>query len=150
MNEKKETATILQDIEVNTKIKLSILWATVMFIYIYVDIIGFYRPGIIQEIISGKVWVFEITQAWALGVIILMTIPSLMVLLSLVLKAKVNRWVNIIMGTVHILIAISTAMTDNWVFYIFGSAVEIVLLAIIVWTAWKWPKIEEKPEVEHS
>ena len=142
MNTDKQSATVFEDTKVNIKIKLSILWATVMFLYLYVDVIGFYQPGVIQDIMAGVVWEFQITQAWALGVIILMTIPSLMVFFSLVLKASVNRWVNIIAGIVYILVALGTAIGDSWVYYKFGSLVEIVLLAVIVWTAWKWPKQE--------
>ena len=137
-----DSQTALEDAKVNIKIKLSILWATVMFLYLYVDVIGFYQPGVIQDIMAGTVWEFQITQAWALGVIILMTIPSLMVFFSLVLKAPVNRWVNIVVGIVYILVALGTAIGDSWVYYKFGSLIEIVLLALIVWTAWKWPKQE--------
>ncbi|MCJ7814202.1 MAG: DUF6326 family protein, partial [Candidatus Atribacteria bacterium] len=77
MNSEKKTATILEDVKINIKIKLSALWATVMFIYLYVDIFGFFKPGVIEDAIAGKVWTFQITQVWLLGVIILMTIPSL-------------------------------------------------------------------------
>ena len=81
----------LVDMKINVKVKLSILWATLMFIYIYVDIFRFFQPGELENILAGKVWIFDITQTWALSAMIMMTIPSLMVLLSLLLKAKVNR-----------------------------------------------------------
>ena len=35
----------LEDPKINVKIKLSILWATVMFLYLYVDVFAFYKPG---------------------------------------------------------------------------------------------------------
>jgi hypothetical protein len=141
MNPKK-TATILEDVNVNVKTKLSILWATVMFIYIYVDIFRFFQPGELENILAGKVWIFEITQTWALSAMIMMTIPSLMVFLSLTLKAKANRWTNIIMGILHIAIAIGNVIGETWAYYIFGGVVEVVLLSLIVWYAWKWPKQE--------
>ena len=103
MNSEKKTATILEDVKVNIKIKLSALWVSIMFIYLYVDVFGFFKPGVIEDAIAGKVWTFQITQVWLLGVIILMTIPSLMVFLSLVLPVKVNRWANIIVGILYIL-----------------------------------------------
>ncbi len=142
MNSEKKSAAILEDVKVNVKIKLSILWATLMFIYIYVDIFRFFQPGEIENILAGKVWVFDITQTWALSAMIMMTIPSLMVLLSLILKAKVNRWTNIILGILHIAIAIGNVIGETWAYYIFGGVVEVVLLSLIVWTAWKWPKQE--------
>ena len=128
--------------KVNVKIKLAALWVTLLLIYIYVDIFGFYKPGIIEDILSGKVWQFEITQAWALGALILMMIPSLMVFLSVTLKASVNRWTNIIVGILYIVVGIVTTIGETWAFYIVGHVVGIVLLLIIIWTAWKWPKQE--------
>ena len=35
----------LEDVPINVKIKLAALWATLMFLYTYGDILGFYTPG---------------------------------------------------------------------------------------------------------
>jgi len=80
MNSEKKTATILEDVKINVKIKLSALWVAVMLCYLYGDIFGFYKPGFIEEIIAGEVAGMQITQVWLLGVVILMAIPSVMVL----------------------------------------------------------------------
>lgn len=140
MNSEKKTATILEDVKINVKIKLAALWVAVNLLYLYVDIYSFFRPGIIEDAIAGKVWEFQITQVWLLGVIILMTIPSLMVFLSLTLSAKANRWANIIVGIFEIVYVVSGAIGESWVYYIFASIVEVVLLLLIVRYAWKWPK----------
>jgi len=142
MDSEKKTATILEDVSINVKIKLSGLWATLMFIYIYVDIFRFFQPGALEGILAGKVWVFEITQTWAFSAMIMMTIPGLMVFLSLALKANVNRWANIILGILYIAVAIGNVIGETWAYYIFGGVVEVVLLSLIVWYAWKWPKQE--------
>lgn len=142
MNSEKKTATILEDVKINIKIKLSALWASVMFIYLYVDVFGFFKPGVIEDAITGKVWTFQITQVWLLGVIILMTIPSLMVFLSLILPAKANRWTNIIVGILYIVVTLGMTIGESYAFYIFGSIVETVLLLLIVVYAWKWPTHE--------
>ncbi len=140
MNSDKKTTRILEDVKINVKIKLAALWATVMFIYVYVDIFGFYRPGIIEEIIAGEVAGIQINQVFLLGALILMIIPSLMVFLSLALPAKVNRWVNIIVGIAYIVVVLSFIPGETYAFYIFGSIVESLLLLLVVWHAWKWPK----------
>ena len=142
MNSEKKTATILEDVKVNIKIKLSALWVSIMFIYLYVDVFGFYKPGVIEDAIAGKVWTFQITQVWLLGVIILMTIPSLMVFLSLALPVKANRWTNIIVGILYIVVTLGMTIGESYAFYIFGSIVEAVLLLLIVVYAWKWPTHE--------
>ncbi len=148
MNSEKKTATILEDVKINIKIKLSALWIAVNILYIYVDVYSFYRPGIIEDAIAGKVWTFQITQVWLLGVIILMTIPSLMVFLSLALPVKANRWTNIIVGILYIVVTLGMTIGESYAFYIFGSIVETVLLLLIVVYAWKWPtheRVEVKP-----
>ena len=143
MNSEKKTARILEDVKINIKIKLSALWVTVMFLFAYVDIMGNFQPGHIENIMSGEVSGFQITQVWILGVVIMMAIPSLMVFLSLTLKPKVNRWANIIVGIFNIVIVLSSLFIgESWAYYIFGSIVEVVCLSLIIGYAWKWPKQE--------
>jgi hypothetical protein len=142
MNPEGKNSKHLQDLKVNVKIKLAALWVTLLLIYIYVDIFGLYRPGVIEDILRGKVWEFEISQGWALGALLLMMIPSLMVFLSLILKAGVNRWVNIIVAILYIAVGIGTTIGETWAFYIVGHVVGMVVLLVIVWTASRWPKRE--------
>ncbi|MFX0115386.1 MAG: DUF6326 family protein, partial [Candidatus Hodarchaeota archaeon] len=59
---------IMEDVQINVKIKLSALWVTLMFLYIYADIVAFYMPGHIEDVMAGEVAGFEITQVWLLGV----------------------------------------------------------------------------------
>ena len=113
-----------------------------MFLYIYVDFFGLFQPGSLEHILDGKVWVLDITQAWALSALIMMTIPSLMIFLSLVLPPKANRWTNIIVAVLYLLISIGNSIGETWYYYFLGSAVESVLLALVVWYAWRWPKQE--------
>lgn len=133
------SAPVLEELRIPTQIKLALMWATVMFMYIYVDIIGFFRPGLIEEIIAGRVWVFEITGTWMLLSVMLMTVPALMVALSMALPAKANRYANLGLGSLYILITLGMAVGESNAYYLFGSAVEMVLLSLIVRVAWKWP-----------
>jgi len=142
MNTNKMT-TELEDVKINVKIKLSALWAAVMFLYVYADIKAFFKPGIIEGLIAGKVGDFQITQGFLFTSAIIMTIPSVMIFLSLSLKAKANRWVNIILGIVYTGIILGTLLMGGaWAYYIFYGTVEIVLTGLIAWHAWKWPKRE--------
>ena len=144
MNSENKTSTILKDPKINIKIKLSGLLVANMFLFIYVDYFGLYIPGVMEKIIEGEVahTGIQITQVFLLAGITLMMIPSLMIFLSLALKAKWNRWTNIIMGILHIAIAIGNVIGETWAYYIFGGIVEVVLLLLIVWYAWEWPKQE--------
>ena len=116
-----------------------------MFVFAYVDILGHMQPGLIEEFITGEVAGFQITQNWMLGAIILMTIPALMVFLSITLKPKINRWTNIIVATLKIIIVVgSLFIGENWLYYIYGSTLEVVLLSLIIWYAWNWPNYKKK------
>jgi hypothetical protein len=135
------TKRILEDVKINVKIKLAALWIALMFLYIYADIKAFYQTGIIEQIIAGEVEGIQITPTLLWGTAILMSIPGIMVLLSLVLKAKVNRWVNIIVSILHIGLAINfMLMPGGWAYSYIYSIGQIVFLLLIVWSAWKWPK----------
>jgi hypothetical protein len=115
-----------------------------MFLYLYVDYFGLYTTGHIERIIAGEVHVYQITQGFLFTAMILMTIPILMVFLSLTLKAKVNRWVNIFVALLQITINVGAAVGESYIFYIFGPIVEVALLLLIIWYAWKWPKMEDQ------
>ena len=67
MHARRHATRELEDIKVHVKLKLAALWASVMFMYVYVDVIGFFKPGVIEDILAGVVWEFEITQTWAAG-----------------------------------------------------------------------------------
>jgi hypothetical protein len=135
----KTAVPAFDDIKVHVKFKLSALWSSVMFCYIYGDYFQLYQPGQLQAMIAGKMAFFVITQGVLLGVAAVMAIPSLMVFLSLVLPPRANRWANIILGVVYTVIMI-LAIQGGWHFYVFFGLIEITLTALIVWYAWTWPK----------
>jgi hypothetical protein len=112
-----------------------------MFLYVYVDVLAFFKPGTIADILVGRVWEFEISQPWALGALVLITIPALMVFLSMALPAGVARWTNVVMGSLYVPVSIFNVVGESWwAFYWFGAAVETALLLLIVRYAWSWPR----------
>ena len=141
MNAEKKSVRILEDAKVNVKVKLSALWVTLMFLYTYADILGFYAPGNLEELMSGEIAGIQMTQGTLLGSAILMTIPSFMVFLSLILKAKADRLVNIIVGIIYMVVLVSTFFTGrNPAYYLLFAIVKALLLVLIIRFAWKWPK----------
>lgn len=134
--------TVLEDVKVNVKIKLSGLWASLMFCYIYGDYFGLHKPGTLQDMLAGKMGPLgPTTQGVLLGTSLMMAIPSVMVFLSLVLPPKVNRGANIVLGLVYTAIMLLT-MPGAWQFYLFLGVIEIALSLAIVRYAWKWPRVE--------
>jgi len=145
MNSNRKTAGILEDGKINVKIKLSALWVALVFFYLYNDVISFFRGDIIEEVIAGEVGGVQISQPFLFGMAALMAIPIFMVFLSLTLKAKVNRWVNIILGIFHIGLLVTITLLvpgETWAYYALYMIFEVVFMALIVGHAWKWPKQE--------
>lgn len=131
-----------EDMKVSLKLKLAALWAGLMFLYIYVDYFALYMPGKIEDILKGRVFVFDITQGFLLAALASMTIPALMIYLSVSLPAKVNRWANIIIATLYIPYTLFNLAGEAWMHMLFGAVAEVVLLCMIIRYAWKWPSIE--------
>jgi Family of unknown function (DUF6326) len=125
---------------VPVRLKLSALWASVMFLYVYVDIFNFFKPGTVEDILQGRVWEFDISQGWALGGMALMAIPSLMVALSLTLPARVARSTNIVVAALYVPVSLFNVVDETWVFYYLGAAVETALLLMIMRSSWRWPR----------
>ena len=139
MNESRQATRELEDVKVHVKLKLAALWTSLMFLYIYVDYFHLFMPGSLEDLLAGKVFVFEITQAFLLAGLASVTIPALMIFLSIALSAKVNRWTNIIVATVYIPYTLFNLAGEAWMHMVFGAVVEVVLLLLIIWYAWKWP-----------
>lgn len=131
-----------QDIPVNLKLKLAAMWTSLMFLIIYLDYFHLYMPNKIAEILNGTVFVFDITQAFLLIALTMVTIPALMIFLSVALPAKVNRRVNIVVAAVNIPLMLFNLAGEAWPHMVVGAVAEVVLLCLIIQYAWKWPRIE--------
>ncbi len=64
MNTQTTPQNALEEIKVSLKLKLSTLWASFMFLYIYVDYFALYMPSKIEDILTGIVFEFDITQGF--------------------------------------------------------------------------------------
>jgi Family of unknown function (DUF6326) len=140
MNTQITPQNTLEDIKVSLKLKLSALWAGLMFLYIYVDYFHLYMPGSLEDLSAGRVFVFDITQEFLLAALASITIPALMIFLSVALPAKVNRYTNIIVAAVYIPYTLFNLAGEAWMHMVFGAVAEVVLLCLIILYAWKWPR----------
>ena len=137
MNSNKKTAGM------DMKAKLSTLWIFILLNVLFADIHGFFKPGFLEEIMTGFVGGVQMTEGLFLLAAIQLEIPIAMVLLSRVLKYRVNRWANIISGVTTIAIFIGNLSTD--LDKIFVGTIVIVALLLIIWYAWKWHNLVLSP-----
>ena len=146
MNANEKDTTNFENVRIDVKLKLSALWSSVMFCYIYGDFFSLFVPGRIDSLMNGNSGAGTTTPLKLLMFAILMTLPSVMVFLSLLMKPKINRWTNVSMGIFFTAIMVLVVVTsiDKWmIFYIFLGATEIAITLLIVWYAWNWPKQKE-------
>jgi hypothetical protein len=136
-----EEGTAFEDMKVHVKLKIAALWTSVTFCYIYADYFGLYVPGKLQGMLEGQIVPLgPTTQEVLVGTSVMLAIPSVMVFLSLALRPKLNRGLNIIFGVLYTGIILLTMW--SWAFYIFYGIVEVMLTTLIVWYAWRWPRRE--------
>lgn len=131
----------LEDVKVNVKLKLAILWTSLMFLYVYVDYFALYMPEKVASILQGKVFVFEISQGFLMTALASMSIPALMIFLSVVLPAKANRWTNITIAALFIPYTLFNLAGETWMHMVFAAVVEVTLLCVIIYYACKWPLV---------
>jgi hypothetical protein len=136
-----------RDAPVDVKIVLSALWIAMLFVFAYVDIIGFFRADVLEAALDGKVASTAVTvnQVFLTFTLIYILLPTLMVVLSLLLKPQVNRIVNIVVSLLYMITIIVLAIGETWTYYVLGSVIEVILLVAIARTAWKWPPPQIAP-----
>jgi hypothetical protein len=130
-----KTNQVLSPIDV--RIRMAGLWATTMMIFAYVDIFSLFRPDFRAALDQGKVFVFDVGQPFLLGVTIYVIIPSLMIYLSLVMPRRLNRVVSIGLAGLYAITIVGGAVGE-WSYYVLGSVVEVVLLALVIHHSWTW------------
>jgi hypothetical protein len=99
-----------------------------MFCYIYGDYFSLYVPGQIEAFMNGKTLL--VSPLKLLAASILMTIPPLMIFLSLTLKPNINRLSNVIFGTIYSIIMMLIALDSIepwWTFMVFLAIAEILI-----------------------
>ena len=132
------TITEKEESKPTVRMKLSALWIAMMLLYIYADIFSLFKPGVLEEMMGGRMGPFPVTQASLLSAAVLTIIPAVMVFLSLALKSGAARWASIILGVLYTLVNISNLIGETWAFYILSGTVELVVTVLIIWHAWKW------------
>ncbi|WP_396667658.1 DUF6326 family protein [Microbacterium sp. R86528] len=122
---------------IDVRLRLSALWATTMIIVAFVDIFGLYRADLREQIEAGRVFVFEVGQPFMLGIVLYVTVPTLMIVASVFLPWRANRLLNVIVAALFAITIVGAAIGE-WGYYLVASGVEVGLLATIVVLATRW------------
>ena len=142
----RQPTTTLEDQRIPVRVKLAAAWTSVMFLYVYVDILAFFKPGVVPDILAGKVWEFDVSQTLLTTFLALMAIQIFMIVLSMTLPARANRITNLIVASVQVPYTAFNMAGESWTyFYGLGLALEVIVLAYILRSAWTWPRRTASP-----
>ena len=137
----KRSHRALEDLRIPVQAKLAAAWTSFMFLYIYVDYLHLYKPGVIDDILAGIVWEFNISQTFVTVALTSVAIPILMVMLSMTLPARANRTINLVVASLYVPYSMFNLVGGSWTyFYGLGVALEVIVLAVILRFAWTWPR----------
>jgi hypothetical protein len=141
MRTRRPTTTTLEDQRIPVRAKLAAAWTSFMFLYAYVDILGFFTPGIVEDILDGRVFEFDLSQTFSTTALTLMAIPIFMVVLSMTLPARVSRIANLVVAALYVPVTVFNVAGGFWLyFYGLGVVLELIVLALIMRYAWTWPR----------
>ena len=130
------------------KIKLAALWIAVEFCFVYGDLLRLYSGDFVAGEGFGGLPVeampISMELLWLVAAIT-MTIPIVMIVLSIILNYKANRWTNIIVSILFIAyntIGLSGGYPSAYDKFLL--IVSLVFNVLIVWYAWKWSNRESQ------
>jgi hypothetical protein len=128
----------LEAAKVNTKIRLAAAWTALIALYIYADFLSLYRPGQLDEIRRGVLGPFDVSQATLLIASLIVMLPAVMIVFSLLLPARVNRLLNVVLAILYTLVNISNLIGEEWAYYYLFGIAEIAVTVHLFLTAWRW------------
>jgi energy-converting hydrogenase Eha subunit E len=121
------------------KIKISVLWLLSEIAFLGTMVLGSLEPNALQQFLNtGEIGGMKITPELLILYAILVLLGLVMAFLTLTLKDSINRWVNIIVGTVGVALSIvGLSGSLAYAYSILMWVSKVVIDALIVWYAWK-------------
>ena len=125
-----EKITELVDVKIDVKIVLAALWVAHFLLWSFGDM-----ASLLQEITA------PVDNSLLLFVAVpLAVIQALMIFFSVIGKAKVMRWVNIILALVFLLFNVGFLVEAQFGWQYLLGAGYVLFNGLVVWYAWSWPK----------
>ncbi len=145
MSKSNNNSKSLIDYKVDIKIKLAALWTSLMFLYIYADYFRLMTPEKLEKMIKLQTPMGPTTPGLLVIFSLILIVPTLMIFLSVFLRPKINKWLNIIVALLYtcmsVLIIISSISSEWQKFFVFFNIVEVLIFSIIIFQAWNWQKL---------
>ncbi len=131
--------------------RIAVLWLFMAVAYSAHMALSIFEPGVIELIAAGEMQISEVE--FTFSALFAWLIPLTMAFLSMTLKDLANRWANIVLGIVFTTVNIfhlvfeqqaqpAVHMAEPSVHQLLLNCSTVVVTALIVWYAWRWPKQE--------
>ena len=108
-----------------------------MLLVAFVDLFSLYRADVRANIEAGQMFVFQIGETFLLGVIVYVAVPTLMIALSVLLPRRVVRPLTLVIAPLFAVTIVGGAVGEMG-YYVLGSALELVLLAVVMVISVRW------------
>jgi hypothetical protein len=138
METTKNLPTGQANVPIPIQLKLAALWTSLMFVYLYVDYFHLYMPGMLPDLLRNRVHVFEVGPGFLMAALSMVSIPALMICLSVLLPNRPNRWLNMGISALYVPFTIYNLDGLVWAHMVLGVVVELVLLGLIFGLAWRF------------
>lgn len=116
--------------EIDPRIKISALWASVAMLFAFVDLFSLYRADVLEDLLVGKVFVFDVSETFLLAAVLYIVPACLMVFFTLLMRPRLNRIVNMSLASFYVITTLGSAVGEMW-YYVLGSVIEAILLGIV-------------------
>jgi len=130
--------------KVDVKIILSALWGARVFSGLQGDSTRLHDPVALNELLTGTADIV-VTDLMFVVLSAILAIPIIMSVLSLTLKDKANRRVNLITGIFFVVWDLGFMVfmySQDALYEIFWGIAYLIFVSLVVWHAWTWPKQE--------
>jgi hypothetical protein len=99
------------------------------------------KPGVLENILIGEIEGMQITPELLFFYAVIVVFPLTMAFLTQILKDNINRWANVIMGTVGVILSLfGLSQGLDYAYSILLWMVKIIVNILIIYHAYKWPK----------
>lgn len=123
---------------VEPKLKLAALWTSTTLCYLYCDYFALYAPGKLQGMLQGQMGPLgEATPGVLLGASAFLSIPCLMVALTMVTPPRISRALNVLAGLLFTAI-MALIVPGRRGYYQYWGFLEILLTMSIVGLSVRW------------
>ena len=119
---------------VDTRVILAGLWVAVMLTYLLGDVLRIFAGDIEPGKLAGGI---RATPVMWLVIAAIMSIPILMVVLTLTVDYPVIRWLNLI-GAAFLVVFNLVGLPYRGAYDNFLIVVSLAYNAVILWYAWNW------------